>query len=252
VGAFAFRLPTLRTVGIAGAVAGAVALIAPFAWKAFWPAPVATIDEPAADAALAGCFAVRGRVLPSTIWQPLWLIDSADGKGWRPLARIDPAQGTWQVRTCVRGLDGDKNFLALVVTDRARDAAFAEALIPREDAIPEWLNPRKDMEQGCRGRRHGVFPIPDGAKLVASVRVDVLEGDENRCDYGMRHGPASATVVPAARLRADERKRRGRHDERRDAARVGLERPAVRGVRAERDRVRGGRAGRLVELPVAD
>jgi hypothetical protein len=247
------RLPTLRTVGLAGAVAGAVALAAPFAWKAFWPAPVATIDEPDANAPLAGCFVARGRVLPSTIWRPLWLIDAADGKGWRPLARIDPSQGTWQVRTCVRGYDGEQNFLALVVTDRARDEAFTRALVPGEDPIPEWLNPRSKMEQGCRGRRRGFDPIPDGAKLVASVRVDVLEGDEKPCSYGLRYGPAaSVTVIPAARLRADERKRYGRHDEGRDAGRVGLEGAVVRGVRGGGGGVRGGRAGRFVELPVAD
>jgi len=193
----AIRLPTLRTAGIAAAVIGAVALAAPFAWAWFWPTPIATIDAPEANAPLAGCFVARGRVLPSTIWKPLWLIESWNGGGWQPLEKIDPSSGTWERKTCVRGPTGGKFRLALVVADRDRDEAFTGDL-NRDDPIPEWLTVKKDDEQGCRGHRRGYDPIPDGATVVASVSGRALEGDEIPCQ-GIYDPAAYLRVCPKPR-----------------------------------------------------
>lgn len=178
---------TLRTVGIAAAVVGAFALVAPFAWRSFWPMPIATIDEPDAHAWIDGCFVVRGRVLPSTIWKPLWLMEAWDGSGWRPLQKIDPLEGNWQAKTCVHGRTYGQFRLALVVVDRARDQVFNEKRRepPEEDPIPEWLQ-RYDAGEQCPRRRdrhypRGFDPIPDGATLVAARTVRVIAGD--RDDY---------------------------------------------------------------------
>ena len=251
----AFRPPTLRTAGIAASAAGVIALVAPFAWRSFWPTPIATIDAPDAGRPIAGCFVAKGRVLPSTIWGPLWLIEAWDGSGWRPLARIDPAQGTWRTNTCVRGRTGGHYHLALVVADRDRDDAFDRQRVEIEEALPEWMTATKTGEQGCRRRPggHGFDPIPDGAKLVAATAVTVLDGDEVPCSYSLLHGPGSWTVIQASPSLADERNRRGRHDERRILpARGGLQRAGVGGVAGRRDGVGAGGSGRLVELPVAD
>jgi len=253
---FVAKLPTLRAAGIAGAVVGAVALAAPFAWRWFWPAPIATIDSPEPDASLAGCFAARGRVLPSTIWKPLWLIESWNGGGWQPIQKIDPSQGTWRRRTCVRGPTGGQYRLALVVTDRDRDEAFRK--IEKEDPIPEWLKSNKDKEQGGRGHRRGYDPIPSGATVVASVSVTASEGDEEPFLYSLTYGPAaSVTVIGGASWPvpsiADELKRLGRHDKHRvRRARGGPQGAVVRGVAGGGDSVGGGGAGGLIELPVAD
>jgi len=191
-------LPTLRQVGIAAAIVGAVALVAPFAWRSFWPAPIATIDEPDAYAWKAGCFVVKGRVLPSTIWKPLWLIEAWGGSGWRPVQRIDPLAGTWEAKTCVHGRTRGPFRLALVVVDRARDEAFREKLHepPPEDPIPDWLLKARDTGEQCGGRRRRhraprwFQPIPDGAALVAATAVRVLEGDDD--DYD----PPPCTFTP--------------------------------------------------------
>ena len=181
-------LPTLRQIGIAGAIIGVVALVGPFAWRSFWPMPIATIDEPDAHAWTRGCFVARGRVLPSTIWKPLWLIEAWGGSGWRPRQTIEPLAGTWESKTCVHGRTRGQFRLALVVVDRARDEAFRRKLAepPPEDPIPDWLKAHGPDEQ-CRGRGRyraprGFDPIPDGATLVASTSVRVLEGDDDDYD----------------------------------------------------------------------
>jgi hypothetical protein len=212
------RPPTLRTIGIAGAVVGAVALVAPFAWRAFWPTPIATIDEPDAGAPIAGCFRAKGRVLPSTIWKPLWLLEAWDGSGWRPLQEIDPLAGTWDAKTCVHGRTRGQFRLALVVADRDRDAAFRQArAAPPEDEIPDWLKRRPSDEQSCRGRRHpfprGFDPIPAGATLVAASSVRVLEGDQDDpppCQITPLHGDADRTLRSLSPVFGNERQRRKR------------------------------------------
>ncbi len=216
------KLPTLRELGIAVAVAGVAAFAAPFAWRWFWPTPIATIDEPDAGVSLQGCFVTRGRVLPSTIWKPLWLIDAWDGSGWRPLQKIDPSAGTWQAKACVHGRTRGQFRLALVVADRHRDDAFRHALeTPSDEAVPAWLTRRRAEEQ-CAGAhlgrsRRGFDPMPDGAMLVASVVSSVLDGDEDdlpciTTPLGGESGFGSAELPP---LRTDNRTRHRRHDERR-------------------------------------
>lgn len=239
--------PTFRTAGILGAVADAVALGAPFAWKAFWPTPIATIDEPDANAAIDGCFVAKGRVLPSTIWKPLWLIAARDGSGWRPLTKIDPSQGTWQHKTCVDGTQG-RFRLALVVTDRERDDAFREKLRepPEEEPVPEWMT-RRIAEEQCpaRRRRHrsGFEPIPDGAKLVAAAAFGAAaDHDDGPLCIVTPLYDYERSIVASSRSVADERKRRRRHDERRVlGGHGGLQGSVVRGVPAGGDRVGRGR-----------
>jgi hypothetical protein len=184
VGKAVLRLPTLRAVGIAAAVAGVVAVAAPLVWRAFVPMPIATIDEPDANVALHGCLVARGRVLPSTIRKPLWLIEAWDGSGWRPLERIDPSTGTWHAKACVHGRTRGQFRLALVVADRHRDDVFRRVLeTPSEEPVPDWMSRRRSEEQcsgARRGRsRRGFDPMPDGATRVASVAVSVVEGDED-------------------------------------------------------------------------
>jgi hypothetical protein len=167
---------TLRRVGIAGAIAGVVALAAPFApaaWKWFWPDPMATIDMPQTDTTRTGCFVIGGRLDPTTFWRrPLWLIAAREGHGWRPLTRILPTE-EWRSRACVHGQTGDRNQFALVVADSERDEAFARARIEPDEEIPDWLKPRSYTDKCCPGRRLGFEPFPSGATMVDSVQVRV-------------------------------------------------------------------------------
>jgi hypothetical protein len=172
------RLPTLNTVGRVGLIVGVLALAAPLLWKKLWPTPKGTIDAPRAGTTLAGCYVAQGRVLPSTIWRPLWLISAESGRGWRPVAKLDPSYGTWQQRICAGDLTATHSRLALVVVDRSLDAEFERRNLHAEndDVIPEWLKPNHAAEQqGGRGRRHGrgFSPIPAGATPLASVEVVV-------------------------------------------------------------------------------
>ena len=232
---------TLRRVGIAGAVAGAVALVAPFApaaWSWFWPDPMATIEVPGSVESRAGCFVMSGRLDPRTFWRrPLWLIAAQSGEGWHPVTRIVPWIETWQHPVCVHGRTGGYNRFALVVADEERNDAFARQLAePDEAPIPEWLSRRNTGEQvsGCPGRRHGFDAIPEGARLVALAQVRIQQGDELPCSLGLIYDPwPSGTGEGQGRRRHDERRvLRGGH---------GLQRAVVRGVAAGGDGVGGRR-----------
>ena len=207
----AIRPPTLRTTGVLVAVAGAVALVAPFAWKSFWPKPYATIEIPDAYASANDCFIARGDVAPSTIWQPLWLIEAWDGSGWRPVEKIDPSPGSWQRKTCVWGRTGGKFQLALVLADRDLDKAWREP-VEREDEIPEWLKQNKVEQQGCRPRRRGFDRLPAGAKLITSVALTVVDGEDDYCSMSFLRDSA---VERLRILEAAERERTQQHDARR-------------------------------------
>jgi len=208
----AIRLPSLRAAGIAVAVAGAVALTAPFVWTSFWPKPYATIQIPDTYASANDCFIAHGDVAPSTIWRPLWLIEAWDGSGWRPLEKIDPSPGSWQRKTCVWGRTGGKFQLALVLADRDLDDAFTHPPVEREDEIPEWLKAKKDMQQGCRPRRRGFDPLPVGAQLITSVALTVVDGEHDYCSMEFMYESA---VERLRNLEAAERERTQKHDARR-------------------------------------
>jgi hypothetical protein len=168
------RPPTLGTLGIAGAVVGLIGLCAPPIWRAFQAPPVATIDAPTPDAAVAACFVAKGRVVPSTIRRPLWLLKAEGPHRWREVGQIYPPPGTWASRVCVNDRGVHAVRLALVVADYQLDAALSR-LVPaqEEEEIPDWLRRRNHTEQqGANGRRHGFLPLPAGATLVAPV-VDV-------------------------------------------------------------------------------
>jgi hypothetical protein len=170
------RLPTLRTLGIVGALAGVIGLVAPPIWKSFQSEPVATIDAPTTDSTVARCFVAKGRVVPSSIRRPLWLIKTEAGDRWREVGRIYPPPGTWASRVCVSGRAARTVRLALVLADDRLDAAFSR-IVPepeKEEEIPEWLKRGANMEQqGGRGRRHGFASLSAGAALVAFVDVHV-------------------------------------------------------------------------------
>jgi hypothetical protein len=169
------KVATLTAVGRAVWVAGAVALATPVIWRAFWPTPLGTIDAPLAGADVAGCYVAKGRLVPSTIRRPLWLIVAESGHGWRPLARIDPSTRTWQQKACAEGFTGTRDRLALVVVDEALDAAFQRRQREGDDDLPEWMTPNHaSVEQGGRGRRHrpgGFSPLPENARLLAVVEI---------------------------------------------------------------------------------
>jgi hypothetical protein len=169
------EVATLKTVGRAAWVAGAIALAVPVIWRAFWPTPLGTIDAPLAGASVAGCYVAKGRLVPSTILRPLWLIGAESGHGWRPVARLDPSTRTWQQKTCVEGFTGTRDRLALVVVDQVLDAAFERRQREGDDDLPEWMTPNHgSVEQGARGRRHrpgGFSPLPEKARLLAVVEI---------------------------------------------------------------------------------
>jgi hypothetical protein len=236
-GAAVIRRLTLRTIGIAAAVVGAAALVAPFAWRSFWPTPYATIELPDSSASAGECFVVRGDVAPSTIWQPLWLIQAND-EGWRPLGKIDPSPGTWQRKVCVSGHTGGKYRLALVLADRDRDQAFRSELVEREDQVPEWLKPDAYMQQGGRGRRHhGLDLIPEGANAIASVAVNVLDGDEQAWMSWQLHDDCAQHIPSLEQEWASyERERNQRRDARRVLRSHGAVQVTARAVPAAGDR----------------
>ena len=161
---------TLRTMGIAGAVVGAVALVVPMFWSSLCPEPFATIDSPTAEAWVPRCFTVRGRVDPGTIRKPLWLMKGERGAGWREVGRVYPPPGTWGSRVCA-SRDVSEVHLALVLADDALDAKLSRTVEEPEQQIPDWLNPRCPWreQQGPCGRWHGFPPLPTGATPVASV-----------------------------------------------------------------------------------
>jgi hypothetical protein len=169
----AIRLPTLRTVGIAGAAAGLLGLVTPFLVRS--PPPFATIDTPAADTPVGRCFVAKGRVDPVTIRQPLWLLKAEPGDRWREVGRVYPPPGTWGSRVCV-GRDSSAVRLALVLADDELDARLAGP--PQEEPeaeFPDWLKPGcHTQQQGGCGRRHGFPGLPAGATLVAAVSVRVV------------------------------------------------------------------------------
>jgi hypothetical protein len=234
---------TLRRVGIAGAVAGAVALVAPFApdtWSWFWPDPMATIDVPGPVESRAGCFVMSGRLDPRTFWRrPLWLIRAQGGEGWQPVTRIVPWIETWQYPVCLHGRTGGYNRFALVVADAERNDAFRRQLAgPAEEPIPAWLSRRDTGEQGggCPGHRLGFAAIPEGARLVALAQVRLRQGDELPCSMGRI---SSDDPWPSG---TDEGQGRRRRDERRVLrSRHGLQRAVARGVAAGGDGVGGRR-----------
>jgi len=159
-------------MGIAGAVVGAIALVAKPAWDWLSPAPIATIDSPRTGARVQGCFVTRGRVVPGTIMRPLWLIQAADHERWHEIGRVDTAQATWGSRVCLGGEPGKRYRLALVLADRDLDAAFSRLVHTEdpEEEIPEWLKGGKYPEQQG-GRGHSFRALPDGATPLSVVDV---------------------------------------------------------------------------------
>ena len=188
------RASRLTRVGRAAWVVGAIALTVPVIWRAFWPTPIATIDAPLAGSAVTGCYVAQGRLVPTTIRHPLWLIGAEAGHDWHPVARIDPSKKTWHQKACAEGFTGTRDRLALVVVDDALDAAFDRRQREGDDDLPEWMTPNYGtVEQGARGRRHRQIrfsALPEKAKLLASVEI-VADGNP-QLPLSIRHDLPSA------------------------------------------------------------
>ena len=168
----AIRLPTLRTVGIAGAAAGIIGLVVPFLIRS--GPPFATIDSPSPKVPVGRCFIAKGRVDPATIGRPLWLLMAEPGEPWREVGRVYPPPGTWGSRVCV-GRDSASVRLALVLADDELDARLAGPPGEEPEAeFPDWLRGGCAAQQqgGCGPRRRSPG-LPAGATLVASVSVPV-------------------------------------------------------------------------------
>jgi hypothetical protein len=178
------RRPTLREVGIAGAVVGLAALALPMFLKSLWQEPVATIDSPEMDASVPRCFVARGRVDPATIRRPLWLMKSDAGGRWREVGRVYPPPGTWGSRVCA-DRDTAKVRLALVLADDELDAKLSGPPVPEpEPEIPDWLSGRCSQDQGGCGRnRHAFVSLPAGATPVAPVVTVHVPGNDSVPSY---------------------------------------------------------------------
>jgi hypothetical protein len=184
-------------MGIAGGVAGAVALAVPMFWSSLWPEPFATIDSPSMDAFVPRCFVARGRVDPGTIRRPLWLMKGEAEGGWREVGRVYPPPGTWGSRVCASADRTSEVRLALVLADDALDEKLSGPPVAEPDSeIPDWLSGRcrSTGQQGGCGRRHREFPsLPAGATPVAPV-VSV------RVPGGHRDPYLSFTVPPEVQV----------------------------------------------------
>lgn len=205
---------SLGRLGIAGAVAGIIGLIVPALWTSSPAKPVATIDAPSRDGIAARCFVAKGRVVPSSIRRPLWLIKADAGDGWKEVGQIYPPPGTWGSRVCASDPATRTVRLALVLADEQLDATFSRIVPePRKEAaevIPEWLRRHADGDQqGGRGGRYreGFPALPVGASLVTSVDVH-LAGGVDPFAYLAAKGPIEMRPRACEAPRSKKRHRR--------------------------------------------
>ena len=98
-----------------------------------------------------------------------------------------------------------------MLADRDLDKAWREP-VEREDEIPEWLKQHKVDQQGCRPRHRGFDRLPAGAKLITSVALTVVDGEDDYCSMSFLRDSA---VERLRNLEAAERERTQKHDARR-------------------------------------
>jgi len=143
------------------------------------PAPVATIDEPAPNAAVVGYdLNVKGRAVHETIRAPLWLLSSEAGQAWHPEGPIATGSGSWQRSLWLHGRKGTRYRLAVVAAEMPLHNDLQH---PKAEKEPIWMrNWELAREAHMRAAERwrtaplgdGTYPpLPQGAHLVTSVDV---------------------------------------------------------------------------------
>jgi hypothetical protein len=116
------------------------------------PAPVATIDEPAPNAAVGVEVTVKGRAVHETIRGWLWLLSSEAGKEWKPVGGpIATGAGTWQKQVVMSGREGMHYRLAVIAAQIPLHERLKEQLHALENP-PPWFLYRYEEEGGAWAR----------------------------------------------------------------------------------------------------
>ena len=145
------------------------------------PAPVATIDEPAANAAVENYLTIKGRAVHETIRSPLWLLSSEAGDAWHPEGPIATGSGAWEQHVWLGGRKGTRYRFAVIAAEMT---LHNDLQYPKKTPEPLWM---RDSELAREARWRAAErwwtaplgdstypPLPEGARLVTSV--DVVQG----------------------------------------------------------------------------
>jgi hypothetical protein len=174
------------------------------------PAPVATIDAPAANAEVGFEITVKGRAAHGTIRGWLWLLSSEAGRDWRPEGPIATGAGSWQKQILLDGRKGMHYRLAIVTAEAALHDKLKERLYAiehpplwrlydSEEQVGHGLRALLDWKNAALGDGKTYPPLPDGAVLVTSADVTIA-----------RPNPAMDARVPSMEIvSASGRIRRG-------------------------------------------
>jgi hypothetical protein len=145
------------------------------------PAPVATIDEPAANAAVESYLTIKGRAVHETIRAPLWLLSSEAGHAWHPEGPIATGSGAWEQHVWLGGREGTRYRFAVIAAEMPLHNDLQH---PKKTPEPLWMRDSelaREANMAAAARRwttplgDGTYPpLPEGARLVTSV--DVVQG----------------------------------------------------------------------------
>ena len=152
------------------------------AWRVHGRSMIATIDAPAAQAAVGVNTLVRGRVVADGMLQPLWLVAQAPDRcpsdpffAARVVARPD---GTWESPLHLAGNAGQRFLLTVVATDEVAAAALDRAA--EDVAGKDRPAPILGSDGPCRPLPGGWLDLPSGSIALASREVtlgDALAAD---------------------------------------------------------------------------
>ena len=138
------------------------------------PAPVATIDEPAANAAVENYLTIKGRAVHETIRSPLWLLSSEAGDAWHPEGPIATGSGAWEQHVWLGGRKGTRYRFAVVAAELP---LHNELQHPKPKEEPLWMRDQESRAAAAARWRTSSLgdgsypPLPAGARLVTSVDV---------------------------------------------------------------------------------
>jgi len=144
------------------------------------PAPVATIDEPAANAAVENYLTIKGRAVHETIRSPLWLLSSEAGDAWHPEGPIATGSGAWEQHVWLGGRKGTRYRFAVVAAELP---LHNELQHPKPKEEPLWMRDQESRAAAAARWRTSSLgdgsypPLPAGARLVTSV--DVVQGEDD-------------------------------------------------------------------------
>jgi hypothetical protein len=152
------------------------------------PAPVATIDTPAANAEVGFEITVEGRAVHETIRGWLWLLTSEAGHGWRPEGPIATGAGSWRQQVLLNGRKGMHYRFAVVAGDAALNDKLKKQLYDQEHPLPwSWVHGDEQVRGGMRewldwrqaplGDGKTYPPLPEGAALVTFADVTIARPD---------------------------------------------------------------------------